>query len=63
MGKGLIAVIVIVVILLIFGSMYVSAKNNMVTKDEAIKSQWRQVDVVLPDGGTVSSPTIAEKFE
>jgi LemA protein len=47
MGKGLIAVIVIVVILLIFGGMYVSAKNNMVTKDEAIKSQWRQVDVVL----------------
>jgi LemA protein len=47
MGKGLIAVIVVVVILLIFGSMYVGAKNNMVTKDEAIKSQWRQVDVVL----------------
>ena len=47
MGKGLIAVIVVVVILLIFGGMYVSAKNNMVTKDEAIKSQWRQVDVVL----------------
>lgn len=47
MGKGLIAVIVIIVILLIFGGMYVSAKNNMVTKDEAIKSQWRQVDVVL----------------
>lgn len=47
MGKGLIAVIVIVVILLIFGGMYVSAKNSMVTKDEAIKAQWRQVDVVL----------------
>ena len=47
MGRGLIVVIVIVVIVLIFGGMYVSAKNSMVTKDEAIKSQWRQVDVVL----------------
>ena len=47
MGKGLIAVIVIVVILLIFGGMYVSAKNEMVRKDEAIKAQWSQVDVDL----------------
>lgn len=47
MGKGLIAIIVIVVILLIFGGMYVSAKNEMVRKDEAIKAQWSQVDVDL----------------
>jgi LemA protein len=47
MGKGLIAVVVILVILLMFGGMYVSAKNTMVAKSEDVKTQWRQVDVVL----------------
>lgn len=47
MGKAVIAIIVILVILLIFGGMYVSAKNTMVAKNEEVKSQWRQVDVVL----------------
>jgi LemA protein len=47
MGKGLIAVVVILVILLMFGGMYVSAKNTMVAKNEDVKTQWRQVDVVL----------------
>lgn len=47
MGKGLIAVVVILVILLIFGGMYVSAKNEMVRKNEAVKAQWSQVDVDL----------------
>ncbi|MEO5936091.1 MAG: LemA family protein [Terriglobales bacterium] len=47
MGKGLIAVIVIVILLLIFGGMYVGAKNQMVAKNETIKSNWAQVDVVL----------------
>src|SRR5947199_10857087 len=45
--KALIAIGVLVLILLaIFGS-YVSAKNQMVTKNEAVKSAWSQVDVVL----------------
>lgn len=47
MSKVLIAVIVVVVILLVFGGMYVSAKNQMVTKNETVKSAWAQVDVVL----------------
>ena len=47
MGKGLIAVIVIVILLLIFGGMYVGAKNQMVAKSETIKSNWAQVDNVL----------------
>lgn len=47
MGKGLIAVIVILVILLIFGGMYVGAKNQMVAKNEAIKSNFSQVDNVM----------------
>ena len=51
MGKGLIAVIVVVVILgvlalSVFGS-YVSTRNTLVTKNEAVKSAWSQVDIVL----------------
>jgi LemA protein len=45
--KALIVVAVVVLILLaVFGS-YVSAKNQMVTKNETVKSAWSQVDVVL----------------
>jgi LemA protein len=47
MGKGLIVAIVIIVLLLIFGGMYVGAKNQMVAKNETIKSNWSQVDNVL----------------
>src|ERR1700691_1939212 len=42
---GILAVIVIIA--LIAGGMYVSAKNQMVTLNEQIKSNWAQVDVVL----------------
>src|SRR5579864_6038721 len=42
---GLVAVIVILV--LIFGGMYVSTKTKIVTMDEQVKSNWAQVDVVL----------------
>ncbi|HEV3318004.1 MAG TPA: LemA family protein, partial [Candidatus Angelobacter sp.] len=45
--KALIVVAILVLILFaIFGS-YISAKNQMVTKNEAVKSAWSQVDVVL----------------
>lgn len=50
MGKGLIAIIVVVVLLLgvlAFFGQYVSVKNTLVTKNEAVKSAWSQVDVVL----------------
>jgi LemA protein len=51
MGKGLIAVIVVVVIIgligvSIFGS-YVSTRNTLVQKNEGVKSAWSQVDIVL----------------
>ena len=50
MGKGLIAVIVIIVllvfVLVLFGQ-YVGVKNTLVQKNEAVKSAWSQVDVVL----------------
>ncbi len=51
MKRGLLAgivllVVVVVAALLVFGS-YVSAKNQMVAKDETVKAVWSQVDVVL----------------
>ena len=50
MKKGLIAVIVVVVVLvfgLILFGQYIGVKNTLVTKDEAVKSAWSQVDIVL----------------
>ena len=47
MSKGIIVLIVIVILALIFGGMYVSTKNTLVQKNEAVKSAWSQVDVVL----------------
>ena len=47
MKKGWAIGIVIVLIVLIFGTMYIGARNQMVRKNEAIKSLWAQVDVVL----------------
>ena len=41
-----VVVVIFLVVLMIFGS-YVSAKNQMVAKQEAVKAQWSQVDVVL----------------
>ena len=50
MGKGVIAIIVIVVIglivLICFGQ-YVGVRNTLVSKNEAVKSSWSQVDIVL----------------
>jgi LemA protein len=46
--KAVIALLAIVILIaLIFGSMYVGRKNQMVTLDEQVKSNWAQVDVVL----------------
>src|SRR5215469_14758536 len=47
MGKGLIAIIAIIVILAIAGMGYVNVKNTLVTKNEAVKAAWSQVDIVL----------------
>src|ERR1700685_3993208 len=37
----------IVILALIAGGMYVSARNQMVTLNEQVRSDWAQVDVVL----------------
>jgi LemA protein len=42
---GIVAVLVILALL--FGGMYVSRRNQMVTLNETVKSDWAQVDVVL----------------
>jgi LemA protein len=47
MKTGTIVLVVVVVVALVFGGMYVSSRNQMVTKNEAVKSAWAQVDVVL----------------
>jgi LemA protein len=47
MSKGVIVLIVLALIVLgVFGQ-YVSVRNTLVTKNEAVKSAWSQVDVVL----------------
>jgi LemA protein len=47
MSKGLIVVAVIVVLVLVVFGQYVSVKNQLVAKDQAVKSAWSQVDIVL----------------
>jgi LemA protein len=51
MSKGLLITlgvvgVLILALLMVFGS-YVSAKNQMVAKDEAVKAAWSEVDVQL----------------
>jgi LemA protein len=51
MSKGLIAVVVVIAVILLvvlfaFGQ-YVSVKNTLVEKNEAVKASWSQVDIVL----------------
>lgn len=47
MRKAWLLLIVVVLVVMIFGGMYVSSRNTMVRKNEAIKSDWAQVSVVL----------------
>ena len=47
MSKFTIVLIAIAVLLLLAFGMYVSVKNTLVAKNEAVKSTWSQVDVVL----------------
>lgn len=47
MSKFLIAAVVIILILVIGFGWYIGVKNTLVAKNEAVKSTWSQVDVVL----------------
>lgn len=47
MSKVMIVLIALLVLVLLGFGMYVSVKNTLVAKNEAVKSTWAQVDVVL----------------
>jgi len=47
MGKGLIIVIILALIVLAVFGQYVGVRNSLVTKNEAVKAAWSQVDIVL----------------
>jgi len=47
MKVGVIVLVALVVLALLFGSAYISARNQMVTLNETVKSDWAQVSVVL----------------
>jgi LemA protein len=54
---GIVAVLVILALL--FGGMYVARRNQMVTLNETVKSDWAQVDVVL-DRRSALIPNLVE---
>jgi LemA protein len=47
MKTGVIALVIVALVALLVGGAYVSSRNQMVMKNEAVKSAWAQVDVVL----------------
>jgi len=47
MGRTLVAVIIVALIALLAFGQYVSVRNTLVTKNEAVKAAWSQVDIVL----------------
>src|SRR5712691_2385330 len=47
MSKALIVFVVLVLIALFLFGQYVSVRNTLVTKDQAVKAAWSQVDIVL----------------
>ena len=47
MGKGLIVVIILALIALVVFGQYISVRNTLVSKNEAVKSAWSEVDVNL----------------
>ena len=47
MSKGWIVIIILALIALIVFGQYVGVRNTLVTKNEAVKAAWSQVDIVL----------------
>ena len=47
MKKGIVVLLVLALVAVVIAGMYVSSRNEMVRKNEAVKSDWAQVDVVL----------------
>jgi LemA protein len=47
MKKGIVVLVVLALVALVIAGMYIGSRNEMVRKNEAVKSDWAQVDVVL----------------
>ena len=47
MSKGIIVVVVLAVIVLALFGQYIGVRNTLVSKDQAVKAAWSQVDIVL----------------
>src|SRR3981081_369783 len=47
MKKGIVVLLVLPFVAVVIAGMYISSRNEMVRKNEAVKSDWAQVDVVL----------------
>jgi LemA protein len=47
MKAGIAALVVLALVAFLVGGMYVGSRNEMVRKNETVKSAWAQVDVVL----------------
>jgi LemA protein len=47
MKKGLVVLLVVVLLALLLGSSFISRRNEMAVKREAVNAAWSQVDVVL----------------
>ena len=47
MKIGLVILVILLILALILGSTYVSRRNQMAIKREAVNAEWAQVDVVL----------------
>jgi LemA protein len=47
MSKGIIVLIVLALVVGFFFMQYVGVRNALVTKDQAVKAAWSQVDIVL----------------
>ena len=47
MKIGLVILVILLILALILGSSYVSRRNQMAVKREAVNAEWAQVDVVL----------------
>src|SRR5256886_17587819 len=57
MKNALIVLVVLLVVALLLGSSFVSRRNQMVVKREAVNAAWSQVDVVLQRrGGLFPTP-------
>src|SRR5580693_7438007 len=47
MKAGLVIIVLLLIVALVLGSAYVSRRNQMAIKREAVNAAWAQVDVVL----------------